>query len=95
MSSSIGCHVYRSKAKRGMYVYLAEKDNFDIIPTDLRRRLGKLEYSFEFTLNEERTLVRYDTKQVIQQIQDDGFFLQMPPPESNFLDLDLRQSDGF
>lgn len=95
MKTSINCHVYRSEAKRGMYIYLAEKDDFDVIPADLKRRLGKLEYSFEFTLNEERKLVRYDTKQVIQQIQDSGFFLQMPPPESNFLDLDLRHSDGF
>lgn len=95
MSLSIDCHVYRSKAKRGMYVYLSEKDNFDAIPKDLRKRLGRLEYSFEFTLTESRKLVRYDTKQVIQQIADSGFFLQMPPPESNFLDLDFRNSDGF
>jgi uncharacterized protein YcgL (UPF0745 family) len=95
MSSSIDCHVYRSKAKRGMYIYLSEKNNFDAIPADLRKRLGRLEYSFEFTLTEERKLVRYDTKQVIKQIQDSGFFLQMPPPETNFLDLDFRNSDGF
>ena len=47
MSSSIDCHVYRSKAKRGMYIYLSEKNNFDAIPADLRKRLGRLEYSFD------------------------------------------------
>ena len=95
MSDSVECHVYRSKYKTGMYIYLTEKDNFDIIPDDLRKRLGKLDFSFSFTLTESKKLMRYDTKEVIKQLQENGFFLQMPPPESNFLDLDLRQSDGF
>ena len=95
MSNSVDCHVYRSKSKTGMYIYLNEKDNFELIPADLKRRVGKLEFSFSFTLTEAKQLVRYDTKQVIEQLQGDGFFLQMPPPESNFLDLDLHQSDGF
>lgn len=95
MPSSINCHVYRCTTKQGMYVYLAEKDHFEAIPTDLRERLGKLEYSFEFTLSENRKLVRYDAKQVIQRMKDDGYFLQMPPPESIFLDLNFKHSDGF
>lgn len=95
MGNSIDCHVYRSKFKTGMYIYLTEKDNFNQIPTDLKKRVGTLEFSFSFTLTEDKKLVRYDTKQVIKQLQDSGFFLQMPPPESNFLDLNLHQSDGF
>ncbi len=95
MSSSVECHVYRSKYKTGMYIYLTEKDDFEKIPEELRRRVGRLEFSFSFTLTESRKLMRYDTLEVIKQLQDSGFFLQMPPPETNFLDLDLRQSDGF
>ncbi|RVU82746.1 YcgL domain-containing protein [Leucothrix sargassi] len=95
MSSSVECHVYRSKHKNGMYIYLTEKDDFDSIPEALRKRVGLLEFSFSFTLTEARKLVRYDTKSVIKQLQETGFFLQMPPPETNFLDLNLHQSDGF
>lgn len=95
MTHTINCHVYRSKRKRGMYIYLTKKDNFDIIPAELKKRIGTLEYSFEFDLSEARKLTRYNTKEVMQQLQETGFFLQMPPPETNFLDLDLRQSDGF
>lgn len=95
MLEPIDCHIYRSKSKQGMYIYLVEKDNFDSIPDDLRSRLGKLEFTFSMTLVETKKLVRLDTKKVIQQLQSDGFFLQMPPPNTNFLDLDLNQSDGF
>ena len=95
MSDSIDCHVYRSKYKTGMYIYLTEKDHFDSLPAELRKRVGTLEFSFSFALTESKKLIRYDTKEVIKQLKESGFFLQMPPPESNFLDLDLHQSDGF
>ena len=95
MSESIDCHVYRSKNKTGMYIYLTEKDHFESIPEALRKRVGKLEFSFSFALTESKKLARHETKDVIKQLKESGFFLQMPPPESTFLDLDLHQSDGF
>jgi len=95
MSESLECHVYRSKYKTGMYIYLTEQDDFESIPEELRKRVGTLEFSFSFALTEDKKLMRYDTKEVIKQLKESGYFLQMPPPESNFLDLDLNHSDGF
>lgn len=31
----------------------------------------------------------------MQSLAEKGYFLQMPPANTNFLDLDLHQSDGF
>lgn len=95
MATSVDCHIYRSKYKKGLYVYLREKDDFDLIPSDLKSRLGTLEFTFSVILDETRKLARVDTKQVMQHLQNDGYFLQMPPPNTAFLDLNLRQSDGF
>lgn len=95
MTTSIECHIYRSKYKQGLYLYLRDKDNFDILPDDLKSRLGKLEFTFSLALEESKKLVRVDTKQVIRQLKMDGFFLQMPPANTNFLDLNLNQSEGF
>lgn len=95
MSKTISCHIYRSKFKHGLYIYLREKDDFDIIPSALKNKLGILEFTFSMTLEETKKLVKLDTKHVMQQLQDVGYFLQMPPPNTNFLDLDLNQSDGF
>ena len=78
-----------------MYVYLKEKDNFNAIPVNLKNRLGTLEFSFSTTLDQSKKLVRVDTNKVIQQLNKEGYFLQMPPPNTNFLDLDLNHSDGF
>ena len=95
MVLTIDCHIYRSKHKKGLYLYLREKDNFDSVPNDLKSKLGILEFAFSTTLTETKKLVRADAKQVIKQVQEDGFFLQMPPPNTDFLDLNLHQSDGF
>lgn len=95
MRDTVDCHVYRSKTKQGMYLYLMEKDSFDAVPELLRNKLGTLEFSFSMTLDSTKKLVRLDTEQVMQQLKDQGYCLQMPPPNTNFLDLQLRQSDGF
>jgi len=95
MLDPIECHVYRSKFKKGMYVYLIEKDDFSAVPEDLKSRLGTLEFTFSMTLDETKKLARLDTQQVMLKLQAEGYFLQMPPPNTNFLDLDLHQSDGF
>lgn len=95
MSEPINCHVYRSKYKQGMYIYLREKDGFDALPKDLRNKLGALEFTFSMALSESKKLVRSDAKEVMLQLVKDGFYLQMPPANTNFLDLDLNHSDGF
>jgi len=95
MLDPIDCHVYRSKLKKGMYIYLVDKDNFDSIPENLKDMVGTLEFTFSMTLHESKKLVRQDTKTVITQLQTSGYYLQMPPANTNFLDLNLKQSDGF
>ena len=95
MSDSLECHIYRSKQKTGLYVYLLEKDDFSVIPKSLITRVGKLEFNFSMQLTEAKKLARLDAKQVISQLKKDRFFIQLPPANSHFLDLDFKQSDGF
>ena len=79
LPSSMPCYVYRSVKKRGMYLYLPEKDQFDSVPESLIKLIGKTEFSFEFQLNTERKLLRYESSEVMKNLLDNGFFLQMPP----------------
>jgi len=44
------CYIYRSKKKPDNYVYLNKKDNFDVLPEELKKVTGEIELSFEFTL---------------------------------------------
>ena len=81
----MNCFVYRSNLKAGMFLYLVEKDNFEKVPESLQKLLGDVEFSFEFDLGEDRKLVRAETEEVRRIMQENGYFLQMPPPKSDLL----------
>jgi uncharacterized protein YcgL (UPF0745 family) len=79
LPSSMSCFVYRSKRNNEMYLYLPEKEQFGNVPESLMKLLGEVEFSFEFVLDIERKLLRYQSAEVMRNILDNGFFLQMPP----------------
>jgi len=56
-----------------------EKDQLDHVPESLIKLIGEIEFSFEFTLDTKRKLLRYESSEVMRNLQDNGFFLQMPP----------------
>jgi len=62
-----------------MFLYLPEKEQFEYVPDSLMKLVGEVEFSFEFKLNTERKLLRYESAEVMRNLLDNGFFLQMPP----------------
>ncbi len=83
----MNCYVYRSKHKQGLYLYLVEKDDFSQVPESLLKMLGETTFSFEFDLSENRKLVRAEALEVIRNMKENGFFLQMPPAKDELLGL--------
>lgn len=71
--------IYRSEKKQDTYLYLPEKDKFDEIPETLIELLGELTFSFEFDIDENRKLIRAEATEVIKNIDEQGFFLQLAP----------------
>jgi uncharacterized protein YcgL (UPF0745 family) len=71
------CHIYRSSRKIDTYLYLLDKDDFSGVPADLLRLFGAPEYSFSFDLTEERKLAKEDTGEVLQNLQESGYHLQL------------------
>lgn len=81
----MNCYVYRSDRQQGMYLYLREKDDFSSVPESLLALLGETTFSFEFDLAQDRKLVRAEAQEVIRNMKENGFFLQMPPARSELL----------
>jgi hypothetical protein len=71
------CHIYRSNQKFDTYLYLVEKDDFSIIPADLLRVFGPPEFSFSFDLKQERKLAREDAAEVLENLENQGYHLQL------------------
>jgi uncharacterized protein YcgL (UPF0745 family) len=77
----MNCYIYRSSRKVGSYLYITEKNNFSDIPEALLKLLGRIEFVFQLELNKGKTLANANVKIVLQQLKEQGFFLQMPPPQ--------------
>ena len=73
------CFVYRSSLKLDTYIYLAEKDDFSVVPEALLKVFGNPEFTLEFELTPGRTLAQEKPEEVIRSLEERGFHLQMPP----------------
>ncbi len=71
------CHIYRSNRKVDTYLYLVEKDDFSVIPEDLLRVFGPPEFSFSFDLTEDRELAKEDSGEVLENLENQGYHLQL------------------
>ncbi|MDO4698533.1 MAG: YcgL domain-containing protein [Pasteurellaceae bacterium] len=77
------CAIYKSPRKEGMYLYVEKREQFDVVPEELRQMFGKPELVMLFNLAGDKPLKRVDNQDVLQKIQTQGYYLQMPPPEEN------------
>lgn len=73
------CYVYRSKHRHQTYLFLPKADDFSEVPESLTKLLGETEFSFRFELTETRQLILADAAEVLRNINENGFFLQLPP----------------
>ena len=77
--SATQCWIYKSPKKDEMYLYVNKQDCFDDVPEALLSRFGQPVFVMELELSPLRKLAREDSKTVINNLQQQGFYLQMPP----------------
>ena len=75
---TVTCYVYRCSAKQDMYIYLAEENNFDVIDKSLQKKLGQLSFAMTLELNQTKKLAKEDPRKIIENLQSQGFHLQLP-----------------
>lgn len=74
------CKVYRSPRREGMYLYVAADDGLEMVPESLLQRFGTPEEAMTLHITPHKKLARAEASDVLQQIEDAGFYLQVPPP---------------
>ncbi|MCP4277654.1 MAG: YcgL domain-containing protein, partial [Gammaproteobacteria bacterium] len=67
----------RSNRKFDTYLYLSTKDDFSEVPEALMKVFGEPEFSFSFNLTSDRKLAKEDTANVLQNLADQGYHLQL------------------
>ena len=82
MMPALTCFIYRCSAKSDMYIYLREKDDFSCVPEELLKRLGRTDFAMELELKKDMKLARENPQDVMTNLQQRGFHLQMPSDTS-------------
>ena len=73
------CTVFRSAKKAETYLYLAQGRVFEDLPPDLRQAFGEPYFVLALNLGRDSRLARIDARQVLKQLESQGFYLQLPP----------------
>lgn len=76
--------VYKSSKKADTYLYIAKRDDFSPVPKPLIETFGKAKFVMLVPLTK-RDLATADKEKVMAKIREQGFYLQMPPPEVDLL----------
>jgi uncharacterized protein YcgL (UPF0745 family) len=80
------CSIYKSPRKNEMYLYVLKSDALKRVPEGLLTVFGKPVLAFELVLTPERALAREDITQVLANLESQGYHLQMPPPEDEYIE---------
>jgi uncharacterized protein len=80
------CSIYRSPRKNEMYLYVLKSEALERVPEGLLTVFGKPVHAFDLVLTPERTLAREDIHTVLANLESQGYHLQMPPAEEEYIE---------
>lgn len=75
------CAIYKSRRKADTYLYVATRDDFSRIPEALLKLIGEPVHVMDLELHPERKLALEDTAEVLRNLEERGWHLQMPRRE--------------
>ncbi|WP_335736378.1 YcgL domain-containing protein [Rheinheimera muenzenbergensis] len=85
------CAVYKSVKKDGAYLYVQKRDDFSSVPAALLQSFGTPQLVTLINLASREHLANADIDKVKQQLAEQGFYLQFPPPVEDLLAQHKRQ----
>ncbi|MCQ2029640.1 YcgL domain-containing protein [Stutzerimonas zhaodongensis] len=80
------CSIYRSPRKAGMYLYVERSEALARVPEALLAAFGPPQLAFDMVLTPERKLAREDITTVLENLEKQGYHLQMPPPDDDYIE---------
>lgn len=80
------CSIYRSPRKSGMYLYVERSEALGRVPLELLAAFGPPQLAFDIVLTPSRKLAREDIETVLANLDRQGYHLQMPPPDDEYIE---------
>ncbi len=79
------CVVYKSPKLDQTYLYVLHRDDFSAVPEALLKTFGQPQLVTLINLATKSKLAHADINKVRQQLTEQGFYLQLPPPPEDLL----------
>lgn len=79
------CAVYRSPKKAFMYLFVKQRDDFSDIPEGLLKKFGTPQLVTIVNLATKDKLAYADLETVKERLNEQGYYLQLPPPVEDLL----------
>ena len=87
------CTIYKSLNKADTYLYIEKRDDFSKVPPSLLETFGKPAFVMLINFDKHPKLALADKQTVMNQLEKNGFYLQIPPPVENLLDKHLEANN--
>ncbi|MBW7983287.1 YcgL domain-containing protein [Enterobacillus tribolii] len=86
------CVIYRSPKRDQTYLYVEKKDDFSRVPEELLKSFGKPQLAMILSLDGKKKLASADIEKVKNAINEQGYYLQLPPPPEDLLKMHIGQT---
>lgn len=93
MSEKLLCEILKSSRKDEMYLYIDKQKGLSSVPDTLMDTFGKPVPVLTMILTADKKLARVNAADVMEAIQEQGFYLQMPPAKEAYL-LDVHRAQA-
>ncbi len=79
------CTIYKSARKAQTYLFINKRDDFSEVPEALMKTFGKPQLVTILNLAAKDKLAMADIDKVRTNLKEQGFYLQLPPPQEDLL----------
>ena len=87
------CSVFRSSKKPDTYLFVAKSRGLACVPQALLDLFGEPREIVTLLLTPEKKLARADVHKVLASLEEQGFYLQLPPPPETYMQEINKHND--
>lgn len=91
--SRVICSIYHSTKKEGTYLYVNKSRGLECLPQALIDLFGTPREAMTLMLTPEKKLARADIHKVLAALEDQGFYLQLPPSSEAYMQEINKHND--
>lgn len=91
--SRVICNIYHSSKKEGTYLYVNKSRGLSCVPEPLMSLFGRPQETMTLLLTPERKLARADIHKVLAALEEQGYYLQLPPPPESYMQEINKHND--